>query len=106
MSLASKLNNRIEIWGQIREEIDLGITYEEKLLKKVWADIKPISGSSSSESGNTVSTSVKFKMRIRKTEISADNWIMHSGLRYEIEYIYPDFNRNSFLDIETKLKGE
>lgn len=106
MSLASKLNNRIEIWGKIKEETDLGITYEEQLLKKVWADVKPISGSSSSESGNTTSTSVKFKIRIRKTDISTDNWIIYNGMRYEIDYVYQDFNRNSFLDVEARLKGE
>ena len=41
MALASRLKNRIEIFRRERIEGTLGDTYEDKSLKKVWADIMP-----------------------------------------------------------------
>lgn len=105
-SLSSRLNNRIEIWGEIKEESDIGEIVKNKLLKKVWADIVPQSGSISNGQGETTVSNTKFKARMRKTEISSSNFIIFKGLKYEIEYILPDFNKNNFIDVYLKLSAE
>lgn len=107
MNLISKMNNRIEIWRNARVDTDLGVTIEPKLLKKVWADVIPQqSGNVTNEAGNTISNTTKFRIKIRKTGIKADDFLLIAGLRYDIEYIIPDFNKNAYLDIAAVLKGE
>ncbi len=107
MNLISKMNNRIEIWRNTRVDTDLGVTIKPELLKKVWADVIPQqSGSIANEAGNTISNTTKFRIKIRKTDIKADDFLLVNGLRYNIEYIIPDFNKNAYLDIAAVLKGE
>lgn len=105
-TLASKLNNRIEIWGNTLIESPLGDSTEETLIKKVWADIAPTGGSLKNGDGNTEYSEVKAKIKIRKTDISDKNWIIYQGLRYDIDYILPNFDKNHYLDIFTTLNLE
>ncbi|MGL6063760.1 MAG: phage head closure protein [Fusobacteriaceae bacterium] len=105
-SLSSKLNNRIEIWGNLKVDSDLGMTIAESFIKKVWADIIPLSGTIQTGEANTELSSIKLKIRIRKTQLEEKNYIIYKEKRYEIEYIHQDFNNNKFLDVFTKLKTE
>ena len=102
-SLSSKLNNRIEIWGKSKVTGDLGDTYEDTLIKKLWADIVPTGGSQRNGDGDTEYSETNFKIRVRKTVLSEDNWIIYSGMRYDIKYILPNFDRNHYLDIYAEL---
>lgn len=101
---ASRLNNRIEIYRQIEEKEKVGITFQPKLLKKVWAEIRELKGKVNQEEADTISNTVKFKMRVRKTDIKTSDYIIFKSLKYEIDYIIPCFKDNSFLDIYTSLK--
>ncbi|MGL5655903.1 MAG: head-tail adaptor protein [Fusobacteriaceae bacterium] len=105
-NLSSSLNNRIEIWGEVKEKIDIGSVTKDKLIKKVWADIVPQSGSTSNGPGDTIVSNSKFKARMRKTELSPSNFIIFKGQKYEIDYILPDFNKNNFIDVYLKLSIE
>lgn len=104
--LASKLNNRIELWSKEKVETDIGNEVKEVLKKKLWADIIPKSGNIKSGEVETEFSNVKFQIRIRKVDIKYSDYFVFKGQKYEIEYIFPDFNRNSFLDILVKLKVE
>ena len=119
MNLISKMNNRIEIWRNTQVDTDLGMTIEPELLKKVWADVIPQqSGSIANEAGNTISNTTKFRIKIimvknyfylQRGFTAMDitiNFFLINGLRYDIEYIIPDFNKNAYLDISAVLKGE
>ena len=105
-NLASKLNNRVEIWGNKKVETSLGDSTEEGLIKKVWADIAPTGGSLKNGDGETEYSEGSFKIKVRKTKIDPDNWIIYKGLRYDIKYILPNFDRNTYLDIYAVLKIE
>lgn len=105
-SLASKLNNRIEIWGKKEIESKIGDSYDKVLLKKIWADVIPTGGSMINGQANTDYNDTNFKIKIRKTDISSDNWIMFKGQRYDIKYFLPDFNDNKFIEIFAVLKTE
>ncbi|MEG0398289.1 MAG: phage head closure protein [Cetobacterium sp.] len=105
-NLSSRLKNRIGIYKKESIKGKLGTGYEDTLVKKVWAEIKFQSGSIIGGEGDTEANNTRFKIRIRKTEIKSDYHIIYKGLVYEIEYIYPDFKKNSFMDIMVKLKTE
>ncbi|MGL4672605.1 MAG: phage head completion protein [Cetobacterium sp.] len=106
-NLASRLKNRIEIYEKRKVAGKLGTTYEDVLIKKFWGEIKFQSGSTISGEGDTEANNTRFKIRIRKTDISSENHtIVFRGLRFEIEYIYPDFKKNGFIDLLVKLKTE
>ncbi|MGL5428577.1 MAG: head-tail adaptor protein [Cetobacterium sp.] len=105
-NLASRLKNRIEIYEKKKISGKLGTTYEDVLIKKVWGEVKFQTGSVIGGEGETESSNTRFKIRIRKTAIKSDYHIVFKGLVYEIEYIYPDFKKNGFLDLMVKLKVE
>ena len=105
-SLASRLNNRLEIWGNIKVDTDLGTAPEKQLIKKIWADIKPLYGSKKGGPAETIANSVNFRVVIRKTEITSANWIMYRETRYDISHIMPGFKDNKYLDIEVYVDGE
>lgn len=103
MALASRLKNRIEIFRRERIEGTLGDTYEDKPLKKVWADIMPAGAGKKSQEAETERVENKFKIIVRKTDIKHTDFIMFEGEKYEIEYITRNFNDNSYLEIFTTL---
>ncbi|MBC2855252.1 phage head closure protein [Cetobacterium sp. 2A] len=105
-NLSSRLRNRIGIYKKENIKGKLGTSYEDILIKKVWAEIKFQSGSIVNGEGDTAANNTRFKIRIRKTDIKADYHIVYKGLIYDIEYIYPDFKKNSFIDLMVKLKTE
>lgn len=105
-SLSSKLKNRIEVYKKNKVQGKIGDTYEEVLVKKLWAEIKFQSGSMTKGEGDTESNNTRFKIRIRKTTIDTSHYIKYKDLLYEIEYIYPDFKSNSFIELFVKLKTE
>lgn len=105
-SLASRLNNRLEIWGNIKVKTDLGNSNKDMLIKKIWGKISPIYGFSSGGEANTTKSTVNLKIMIRKTEISTANWVIHKGQRYDISHILPNYDSNEYLDLNVFLYEE
>lgn len=105
-NLSNRLKNRIEVYKKNKVQGKIGDTYEEVLVKKLWAEIKFQSGSIVNGEGDTEANNTRFKIRIRKTEIDTTHIIKFKGLVYEIDYIYPDFKSNSFIELFVKLKTE
>ena len=105
-NLSSRLKNRIEVYAKRKVAGKIGTTYEDVLVKKLLAEIKFQSGNMINGEGNTEANNTRFKIRIRKTEIDTSQYIKFKGLIYEIEYIYPDFKKNGFMDLMAKLKTE
>lgn len=105
-TLASRLKNRLEIWGNTKVETDLGISIEKRFIKKIWGKISPIYGFSSGGEGNTIKSTVNFKIMIRKTDISNANWVIYKGQRYDISHIMPNFDSNEYLDLNVFLYEE
>ena len=87
MSLASKLKNRIEIYRRTLVAGKLGDTFEDTLLKKVWADIVPAGAGVKGAEAETERVENKFKIIIRKTDIEHTDYIMFEGEKYEINHI-------------------
>lgn len=104
--LASRLNNRVEIHREQIIEGKLGDKREYKLLKKVWADIIPLSANSITTSEDLEYTDTKFKIIMRKTDITQADIICYKGTKYEISYIIPAFNKNNYIEVHCTLKKE
>lgn len=105
-NLSSRLRNRISIYKKENIPGKLGTSYEDVLIKKVWAEIKFQSGSIVNSEGDTEVNNTRFKIRIRKTAVDTTHYVKYKDLVYEIEYIYLDFKKNSFIDLMVKLKTE
>ncbi|MGB6128826.1 MAG: phage head closure protein [Psychrilyobacter sp.] len=105
-SLASRLNNRLEVWGNVKVKTDIGNSPKEKLIKKIWGKISPIYGFSSGGDAGTIKNTVNLKIMIRKTDISNANWIIYKGQRYDISHILPNYDSNEYLDLNVFLHGE
>ena len=104
--LASRLNNRVEIHREQIVEGNLGDKREYKLYKKVWADIIPLSANSITTSEDFEYTDIKFKIIMRKTDITQADIIYYKGTKYEISHIIPAFNKNNYIEVHCTLKKE
>ena len=107
-SLASKLNNRTQLWKYEKPASKVGKKKVPTLVKNpLWADIIPLSGSTSKGQADNEQNTTKFKISIRKTNlVKSDMWIMYKDQRYDIKYILPDFNSNKFLELYCELEIE
>lgn len=103
MSLASRLKNRIEIYRRTLVAGKLGDTFEDTLLKKVWADIVPAGAGVKGAEAETERVENKFKIIIRKTDIKHTDYIMFEGEKYEINHIIRNFNTNNYLEVYATL---
>ena len=105
-TLASRLKNRIEIWTPGEKEGEFGLEPDPHKIKTVWANIVPQSGSLRSGEANTEYNNTNFKIKVRKTEILSNYYIIFQGKRYDINYILPDYKNNKFLEIFATLRTE
>lgn len=104
--LASRLNNRVEIHREQIVEGNLGDKREYKLYKKVWADIIPLSVNSVTTSEDFEYIETKFKIIMRKTDITETDIIYYKGTKYEISHIIPFFNENTYIEVHCFIKKE
>lgn len=104
--LASRLNNRVEIKRATIVKGKLGDKREFITLKKVWADIVPLTGKVNTNQDGTQYTDLSFKVLMRKTDINQNDVIFFRENTYEIDYIIPAFNKNNYIEVFTHLKKE
>ncbi|WP_270445746.1 head-tail adaptor protein [Fusobacterium varium] len=105
-TLASRLQNRIEIWRRKKVSTDIGDSFEPVLFKKVWADIIPLSASTSEGQADTQNSKTKFKVIIRKNDILQSDYLIYKEFKLEIEYIIPSFDRKGYTEIYALLIKE
>lgn len=106
LTLASRLQNRVEIWRRKKISTNIGDSFEPVLYKKVWADIVPLSASILNGDAGTEKSKTKFKVLIRKNDVLKTDYIVYSGLKLEIEYIIPSFDRKGYYEIYSSLIEE
>lgn len=104
--LTAKLKNRVEIYRKEKIDGELGTTFEKVLKGKAWSHIISIRGKVASGDGDTEVVETNFKIRMRPRDIRKEDLIIYKGLKYEVEYILPSFNTNSFIDVYCVLIEE
>lgn len=105
-TLASRLQNRVEIYRRKKVSTDIGDTFEPVLHKKVWADVIPLSANTAEGQAETQNSRTKFKIIMRKTDILQSDYIIFSGIKLEIDYIIPNFDRKGYIEVYTLLIKE
>lgn len=107
MSLADRLNNRIDVYEKVPFENELGEKdYTYTKTKSVWAEITPGSGSVNNEQGNMISANVSHKIIIRSNSIPGltnDMYFIFKGQRYDIKYFNPNFKYKDTIEIMCEL---
>ena len=122
---AAELNRRIEVWGKIPTENELGADdFLPGKIKTIWAGIIPQTGKLQNQSNtNTVVSNTTHKIKVRFNsgkDIKNDNWIMYFenkadsdtyaeacaknqdakvGHRFDINYILDPFLAHETLEL-------
>lgn len=98
-----ELKNRIEIWGKVPTENELGeADYTDEKLKTIWAAIIPQTGKLQTQQANTILSNVTHKIIVRYEagkSITQDMHIMFRNKRFDIKYILNPYFKNESLEI-------
>ena len=106
-NLTRRLNNRIEVWGNVEYENELGEKdFQQEKIKTIWAEIKCISGAVRTEIGDILQTDMKYKFTIRTKSINIKNdmYFIYKGQRYDIDYNIPNFKYKDSIEVYCTLK--
>lgn len=110
MNLVSKLNNRIDVYGKILYENELGEKdYTYGKIKSVWAEITPSGGSIRNGEANTIYSDISHKIVIRSNAInnlSNDMYFIFKNQRYDIKYFNPNYKYRDRIEIICSLVVE
>ncbi len=108
-NLNCRLNNRIDLWGNIPYENELGETdYKPDKIKSLWCEIRPTTGSVKTTLGNVIEVENKYKITVRVNAIknlTNDMYLMYKGMRFDIDYNIPNFKYKDRIEIYCSLKS-
>lgn len=106
--LVNRLNNRIEVWGSVETQNELGEKdYEPNKIKSIWAEIRPVNGTVKTISGDIIQVDMKYKITIRSNsldELKNDMFFKYKGQKYNIDYSIPNFKYNDSIEIYCTLE--
>ena len=105
-TLASKLQNRVEIWRREKVKTKIGDSFDDILYKTVWADVIPLNANIASGQADTENSRTKFKVLMRKTDVLQSDFLIFKGLKLEIDYIIPNFDRKGYIEVYALLVKE
>lgn len=99
----NSLNKRIDVYRIGFTEDEIGeVTTEAIKQKTIWADIKPVSGTLRTVTGNYVQVDEKYKITIRKDalkNLKNDMFFVYKDKKYLIDYSIPNFKYNDSIEI-------
>lgn len=106
-NLTRRLNCKIEVWGNTQCENELGeVDYEVNKIKSIWAEIKCVTGSVKTNTGDIIQVNMKYKFTIRSNslkELKNDMYFKYKGQRYDIDYSIPNFKYKDCIEIYCTL---
>ena len=102
--MRNRLDNKIEIWSNdVKFENEVGESdYRQGLIKSIWSEIVPQTGSLQKQQANTILSNVTHKIKVRYAsgkDITQDMWFIYKGHRFDINYILNPYFSNEFLEI-------
>lgn len=107
-NLSRRLNCKIEVYGKVQAENELGeVDFNYTKIKSVWCEIKPVSGTVKNVTGDIIQVDMKYKMTIRSnsiTELTNDMYFMYKGQKYIIDYLIPNFKYKDSIEIYCTLE--
>lgn len=100
--LANRLNKRLEVWGTVPVENELGAIENKTVkVKTIWGQIVPQTGSIGQRAG-TEFAKMTHKVIVRYSaarDITPVYHIRYAGRKYEIMYILNPYEKNVELEI-------
>ncbi|MEG1683090.1 MAG: phage head closure protein [Oscillospiraceae bacterium] len=104
---AEALRNRVEIFQRVAGENALGeLCYTYAPIRKIWAQIIPLSGTREPVAGGVERVAVTHRVIVRRgslPELASDMRLRYRGQDYEISYFYPNYQANGWLDLFCRL---
>lgn len=103
-----KLNKRIDIWGKVPFENELGEQdYKEGYIKTIWASMVPQTKSLQQErtQAGTILTNTTHKIIVRYgsgKNIKESDFIKFRKRRFDIKFILNPFFKDEYLEIFTE----
>jgi len=93
---------RVEVWGKVNKTNALNEKdFSEGKIKSIKLEFIPMTGSLTSEAGNTKVSGTTHKLKGRYITckfIKDDMWFMFKGQKYEIKFILNPFEANKELE--------
>ena len=107
-NLSRRLCNKIEVWGSVECENELGEKdYYFQNIKSIWAEIKPVNGAIKTITGDIIQVDMKYKLTIRANaikELKNDMFFVYKGQKYNIDYQIPNFKYKDSIEIYCTLE--
>lgn len=108
-SLASQLNNRIDVYGKvefINELTEKDYRYEK--IKPIWSKIIALNGAVKDGEGNSQYADITHRITIRvgAIELTKDMYFIYKGQRYDIKYFNPNYKYKDRIEIMASLVVE
>ena len=107
-NLSRRLCNKIEVWGSVECENELGEKdYYFQNIKSIWAEIKPVNGAIKTITGDIIQVDMKYKITIRSNsirELKNNMYFIYQGQRYNIDYFIPNFKYKDSIEIYCTLE--
>lgn len=101
--MINQLNKRIEIWGNIECENELGEKdFKKGKIKTIWSAVIPQTGKLQVQVADTILSNVTHKVKIRYEsgkDITQDMFIKYKGHKFNIKYILNPYFKNEFLEL-------
>ena len=93
---------KVEVWGKVEITNDLQEKdFEPSLIRSVYLELIPMTGSLTSQAGNTKVSGTTHKLKGRYLScksIKEDMWFIRNGVQYDIKFILNPFEANKELE--------
>ena len=103
----ASLNQKIELWGMIDTENELGeLDRTAEKIKDLWVNIIPKHGNQSKVADIVDNVVLSVIVRCRKLSVknpSIDMYFMKNGLKYEIIDFIEDMKNKDFIEFNCKI---
>jgi len=93
---------KVEVWGQVAITNELHEKdFEPGMLRTVYLEMIPMTGTQTSQAGNTKVSGTTHKLKGRYLScksIKEDMWFIRNGVQYDIKFILNPFEANKELE--------
>lgn len=105
--LTEKLDKKVDVYSKNEIENELGqIEYAHTFVKKVWANIIPMSTKENNFVAETTVADYKFKfvLRAKSLNVTRDMFFIYKNQKYFIEYIVPNFKNQDRIEVVCNME--
>lgn len=103
--LANRLNKRVEVWGVVDVENEIGaIEKRPSKIKTIWASIIPQTGSMGTREG-TEFAKMTHKIIVRHSagcDVTTSHFLKYAGRRYDVLYTLNPYEANKEVELFTR----